>query len=907
MTPNTLLAHFRLLSKLGEGGMGIVWRALDTTLDREVAIKILPEAFEQHPDRLERFEREAKVLASLHHPNIAILHGLHKHEDKRFLVMELVDGEDLSERLARGPLETTEALKLAAQIARALEAAHERNVIHRDLKPANIVLTSSGEAKVLDFGLAKVLDPERDSNETSAATVTTGGTTAGAILGTAAYMSPEQARGKPTDRRTDIWSFGCILHECLTGISEFRGETMSDSIGAILHKSPDWNVLPADLPLSIRWLLRRCLTKDRDNRLHDIADARIELEQAIVDPQAAGAPAPVTTDTGARRPWLWPALAASLMLLAGVVAWALKPTPVAERPVVSLSVELPVPQDNLDFTISPDGRTIVYRAADEKKHEGEAPKSRLWVRRLDSFVPTPLAGTEEANGPTFSPDGKMVAYVVDHEGGGQHQADLRVVGLDGRPPLTVTTGATDHSRPAWLSADEIVYVDHKNEKRLLAISRGGGDPRTFAELPEETTFSSFSFGVAGGWVMSNGFAAGRPVLTLIDPADGTEHELMRDASRARLLEDGRLLFVRAATLLVAQVDLDASPPRLVGDVQTVMGSGSDPDDRFQGLEVSDAGHLAFVTGLGPNESRRLMTVGRDGSVEPLIETKGSYAIPGNFSPDGRRLAVTTNSDETLASLWVVELDTGAKRPMAPDEALTVPGCWVSNDRIVFSSWKGPSDGKLMVREMRRNAEPTLLFDNWPANVKLRGARIAFDGTNLAFDVDDGAEANMDIWIQPLDGSEEPRPLVATQASEMRPSFSPDGTLLAYSSNESGRPEVYVRAHTGSEGTEARAFKVSRTGGSAPMWSADGKELFFFDRTNDRLLGARVEPGDPPRASEPREVIADLAALRPGRLFGEPELVPMPDGERFVFVQNPEAETKVERIEVVLNWAEQLER
>ncbi len=907
-----MLNHYRLEEKLGEGGMGVVWRALDTTLDREVAVKILPKTFEQHPERLERFEREAKILASLHHPNIAVLHGLEQDLGVRFLVMELVEGEDLSKRLARGPLPTLDAMKLCAQVARALQAAHDRNVIHRDLKPANIVLTASGEAKVLDFGLAKVLDADAsgDREESSAPTVTTGGTMAGVILGTAAYMSPEQARGKPTDRRTDIWSFGCVLYESLTGVSEFRGETMSDSIGAILHKSPDWSSLPADLPATVNWLLRRCLTKDRDNRLHDIADARIELEQAIIDPEAAGvlARGAVAPATASKHRWLWPAAVPVLMLMAAVSAWWSKTPAPAEKPVVGLSFALPTPQDSIDFTFSPDGTTLVYRAVDSPTGTEGEPKPRLWVRRLDSFVPTPIPGTEDANMPSFSPDGRAVVYVVDRGGAGLHHADLLVVGLDGRPPLTVASNATDHSPPQWLSDEEIVYVDHDNEKRLLAISRGGGDARIYAEFPKNSTFSSFSFDVVGerGWVMSNSFVEGGRAISLFDPTSGEEFELVRDASHARILGDGRLLFVRTTALLLAQVDLALSPPALVGDVRTVMGSGANPTERIREIQVSEAGHLAFATGAGPNENRRLMTVDREGLVQTLVEAAGSYATPTAFSPDGRFLSVTNNTEKTPAAFWVVELDSGAMRPMAPDERITMGGYWIPGDRIVFTSWQAIDQAQILVREMRRDATPVPLFDNWPEDLRLAGARLSFDSSNkLAFEAID-KKGDADIWIQPVDGSSPPRPLIATQASETFASFSPDGRWLAYLSNESGRNEVYLRAYSAS-GDSDGTVKVSRGGGDMPLWSADGGELFFYDRTDHRLLAVRVEGGDRPRVSEPQAVIPDLEVLNASRLFNLPELVPMPDGERFVFVQNPDKEAKVERIEVVLNWAEQLVR
>jgi Tol biopolymer transport system component len=908
MGTGTMLSHYRLVEKLGEGGMGVVWRALDTTLDREVAVKILPETFEQHPDRLERFEREAKVLASLHHPNIAVLHGLHKDEGVRYLVMELVDGEDLAKRLSRGPLPTMDAMKLCAQVARALQAAHDRNVVHRDLKPANIVLTASGEAKVLDFGLAKVLDPERpDSDETSAPTVTTGGTLAGVILGTAAYMSPEQARGKPTDRRTDIWAFGCVLHECLTGVSEFKGDTMSDSIGAILHKSPDWDALPADLPVTVRWLLRRCLTKDRDNRLHDIADARIELEQAIVDPNAGGlAAAEVTTALQPARPaWLWPVAAAALVVLAAVATWWLKPAPALERTAVGLSFPLPVPQDRVGFTLSPDGTALVYSATDAQGEGDGEPERRLWLRRMDAFVPTPIPGTEGAYTPKFSPDGQTVAFQADRSGGGPHQADLRVVSLDGRPPLTVATNATDHADLSWLSESEIVYVDHENEKRLLAVSRGGGEPRTYAALPEDSVFSSFDFAVAGGgdWLMSNAFEEGGSTVFLIDPISGEKFVVMRDAKGAKILGDN-LLFIRAGALLLAKLDLGASPPALIGDVQTIMG-GSDPQKGIRTVEASEAGHLAFVTGLGANETRRLMTVDGDGNLEPLLDVAGAYRAPMGFSPDGKLLAVVQSTEETPAELWMVELDTGAKRPMAPDEMITMGAAWIPGDRLVFTSWKSADQGQILVREMHRNSTPAPLFADWPEDLRLEGGYLAFDGTNVAFEAI-GERDDVDLWIRPVDGSKPARVLVGSQATERDPRFSPDGRWLAYASNESGRDEVYLRRHDPEGEPGASVLKISRTGGVEPHWSADGRDLFYRTSTF-QFLRVRIQSFEPLQVAEPEIVVSDSRELRASSLWRRSPFLPMPDGERLVFVQNPDVAAKVEQIDMVLHWAEQLGR
>jgi Tol biopolymer transport system component len=894
------LLHYRLIEKIGEGGMGVVWKAVDTTLDREVAIKILPDALNQHPDRLERFEREAKVLAALKHPNIAIIHGLHQKDGARFLVMELVEGNNLSQRLQAGPMPTVDALKVCAQVARALQAAHDRNIVHRDLKPAN----------------AKVLDP--DSQEvteiTSMPTVTTGGTRVGTILGTAAYMSPEQARGKPTDRRTDIWSFGCVLYECLTGVSEFRGDTMSDSIGAILHKAPDWSALPDDLPANVRWVLRRCLAKDRDNRLHDIADARIEIEQAIVDPEAASeiagtAPA---AEAAPRRPWLLPVVAAVTALVVGAAAWILKPAPADAAPTVGLSVQLPNPQENLQFDFSPDGTALVYREDDESERQADSDTrvSRLWLRRLDSFVPVPIAGTEGAELPVFSPDGTMIAFVVKR-GGRLHQADLRVVGLDGRPPLTVATNAVDHGSAKWLTNDTLIFVDDANERLLRRVSRTGGDSQTFAEFETGSVFRSFDWQPwdDGRWILTTNFFEVTSPVVMIEAATGKETVLIRDANMgARLLADGTLLFVRDGALLSARVETSGSEARIAGETRSIMTGGADPEDRVQQVVPSEAGHLAFVTGEGPGNNRQLMTLDRDGNVEPLINARGPYVAAVDFSEDGRLLSVIHDRDETVAELWVVELDTGARRPMAPDEPIACGGNWLPDKRLAFTVWRGIDQGRIAIREMRRGAEPETPFDNWPEGLKLGECRLGFDGVNLAFAAGgqgfggsgvavEGGE--MDIWIQPLDGSAPPRALISTPAYESDAVFSPDNRWMAYTSNESGRNEVYVRRHSVDGGVAGESILVSRRGGRAPLWSADGDEIYFS--WGDRFLGVTFEAGDRPRISEPFVIVEDSEALRVTTLFAEPKFIPMPDGERFAFVQTVGETPEVERIEVVLNW------
>ncbi len=476
------LAQYEIVERLGAGGMGEVWKARDTSLDREVAIKVLPETFARDPDRLTRFEREAKLLASLNHPGIAAVHGLHVEDGVRFLAMELVPGEDLARRLARGPLPLDEALFVGVQIAEALEAAHAQGVIHRDLKPANVILTPDGRAKVLDFGLAKAFEGEASGSASLSPTMTSAGTVAGVLLGTAAYMSPEQARAKRVDKRTDVWAFGCVLFECLTGRNLFKGETISDSLGAVLHKEPDWSLLPSGTPPMVRMLLRRCLTRDPEKRLHDIADARIELEQAIEDP-AAGTVA--TADLReqaarmrpARRRWIAAGLVSGL--LAGAAAgWLLRGDP---RPAPLRKFDLGAEIDAgalgqmPEAVISPDGSRIAFL------HQ-----NKVWVQALDELEARPLEGTDDAGGLFWSPDGGQIGYFADTK-------LWRVPAAGGRPVAICELGevATGGRGASWGADGRIVYS--RGNTGLLEVPALGGEPRELVPLLEgRATFTNLT-------------------------------------------------------------------------------------------------------------------------------------------------------------------------------------------------------------------------------------------------------------------------------------------------------------------------------------------------------------------------------------------------------------------------------
>ena len=559
--PGQTLLHYRITDKLGEGGMGVVWRAVDTNLDRQVAIKILPEPVANDPERLARFDREARLLASLNHPNIATVHGLHECEGMRFIAMELVQGEDLSAHLERGSLDIESVLKIGAQVAAALEAAHAQGVVHRDLKPANVVLTPAGVAKVLDFGLAKVADPSSASGGSNAAlspTITSLSATAGVLMGTAAYMSPEQARGRPVDRRTDIWALGCLLFECLTGKQLFRGETVSDSLAAILRKDPDWDDLPAQTPPLVRHLLHRALTRDPMRRLQDAGDARIELELALEDPDGSarmsGAPAPVPVDARWRLlPW-GIALAAVVVALAMMTRGGAPDPPSTPRRHLTVTIpdKAPVGAGGVEDAppaISPDGTRLVVGI----QREGML---QLALRALDSFDITPLDGTDGAQFPFWSPDSKHLGFF---RGGRLMRMELAT----GKLLTIASTGGLEGRGGSWNQHGKILFVPNSNSGVKL-VDEAGGAPVAVTEIDTTITDCSHRWPaflpdgkqfIYTLWTNDLEARARHGGVYLASVDGGEPVKLASDASRARFVSPDRLLFVSGGTLVSRRLDL----------------------------------------------------------------------------------------------------------------------------------------------------------------------------------------------------------------------------------------------------------------------------------------------------------------------------------------------------------------
>ena len=870
---NSSLLHYRLLAQIGEGGMGVVWKATDTTLERDVAIKILPEQFAADPERLARFEREAKLLASLNHPNIAAVYGLHEAEGVRFLVMELVDGEDLAERLSRGPMGIEAGLAAAGQIASALEAAHTAGVIHRDLKPANVRINNEGQIKVLDFGLAKAMDPtpaERSHDPAQSPTITSAGTVAGMLLGTAAYMSPEQARGETADHRADIWGFGCLLFEMLTGKRPFAGNTLSDTLASVLKTDPDWSLLPEGTSEPVRRMLRRCLVKDRKQRLHHIADARLELSEPA-EPVEAGAGTGTVRSTSSTLLRLV-AVVAVLATVLAVWGWMRPSEDVARQPT-RLTIALPTGEELQDApAISRDGRTIAYVS-----QLGMEPK-RLWVRALDDFERRPVPGSEDARIPFFSPDGRSIAFIAD--------GDLKVVELAGGTPRIVAPAPSSFGA-TWLDDDRIVFTATINSG-LLAVPATGGEVQTL------TTPDLGATGYAHVWPKA--LPGGNHVLFTIWGGQDAEF----GGSAVYSFETGEYVGIRpdygggswstTGHLLVpadSEVDGDfaalRAAPYQVGDTE-VGGEERTVLENIYGIpwreqpwmSIADNGTLAYVPGTVAD--RRIAWYDRDGSHETAVDSR---AVHDNLalSPDGRQVVVKNS-----AHLWVHDLESATRIRLTSEPTNGGPLWDPDGKRIYFSSNRG-GDWDLYVKSADGTGEAELL---WKRDYSQWTNSIAPDGTLLIEEVH--PESGLDLWT--LKPGSDPEPFLITPENEEDAAFSPDGRLVAYTTNESGRPEIYLLPYPGPGGR----VPVSREGGERSKWSPDGRRLYYFQ--GDAVMEATIQREPELKVLQQRKLFTGkfLSIYSWGWDIG-------PDG-RFLMIERGPGSVP-DRIHVVLDWASEL--
>ena len=828
------IGSYEVTGKLGEGGMGEVWRARDEKLGRDVALKLLPEQVEADSERLSRFEREAKVLASLNHPNIAHLYGLETAQRVRsgadghavtFLVMELVEGEDLSQRIEREPVPVDEAIPIALQMAQALEAAHERGIVHRDLKPSNVKLRPDGTVKVLDFGLAKAWESDDGDPVISLSpTITKNQTAAGVILGTAAYMSPDQARGKPVDRRADIWAYGVVLWEMLTGRKLFEGDTVTDVLASVLKETPDLEALPDSVPVPLRRLVARCLEKDPRRRLQAIGEARIVLEGPMDEPPEEAASSTGASDAPPTRSVrLWQAAAALLLIAAAAFAWlALRSTPQTRQVI---RADIPAPDGtafDLDpggpgaVAVSPDGTQMVFSARDE------AGQILLWVRRLSDSSARPLPGTEDGAYPFWSPNGRSIAFFSG-------DAKLRRVDVAGGPPVTICP-APNGKGGSWSDDGRILFTPAHNTP-IQVVDAAGGEPRDATELREGETGHRFPVWLSDGRFLylaraRAGEEADRIRVGSVEGSDD-DRELLAAASNA-VPVSGRLLFIREGNLMAQPFDTTSA--KLMGDAVPIADdilyiSGA----RLGVFSASRNGVLVFQGGSVDTETE-LVWFDREGTeIDQLGDGVRHRDI--QLSPDGRFAAAEILDDQSGASdVWVYDLARRLRTRFTFDPTMDWWPVWSPDgSRLAFSSIRDGSNN-LWVKEVGGADEEQLLFKDDEA--ELGAAAWSPDGRHLVF-----ARFNTQDWdIYALDlESDEATAVIASSFREWLPELSPDGRWLAYASTESGRPEVYVTTFP----DPGRRWQVSTAGGEFPRWGGDGSELFFV-APDGHLMAAEID-------------------------------------------------------------------
>jgi eukaryotic-like serine/threonine-protein kinase len=870
------LGSYEITSLIGKGGMGEVYRARDSKLKRDVAIKVLPETFSQEADRVSRFQREAEVLASLNHTNIAGIHDLHETDGFRFLVMELVEGETLAERIKRGPIPVDESLGIAKQICEALEAAHEKGIIHRDLKPANVKITPDGKVKVLDFGLAKAFANEPANTALSnSPTLSMAATNAGVILGTAAYMAPEQAKGKEVDRRTDIFAFGVVLYEMLTGRQAFEGEDLGDILGAVLKSEPDWNRLPASVPGRIRELLRLCLQKDAKKRRQTATDVRIDIEQALAEPAAMPA---ATAARGGRLAWI-----ASLAVAAVLIVAMAIPTVrhLREAPAIAPEMRFEVqtaPQGDNWIALSPDGQLLVFGGL-------AGGKWQLWIRPLDSVTARPLGGTEGAAYPFWSPDSRSLGFFSDGK--------LKRIDIGGGPVQTLVS-APEPRGGSWGKDGTIIFAPVISGP-LYRIPAIGGEPAEVTHLePGQNNHRFPSF-----------LPDGRNFLYLEPRNDKSPPALyvnaLNSASAKRLIDadsmavygpPGFLFFRRQQTLLAQRFDLEKL--EMTGDPFPV-AEGVLASANAGSLTVSATvtGTVAYRTGTAVR--RRLVWFDRSGKEIGAISAPNSSLFNPQLpelSPDGTRVAIQ-NTVNGNVDIWFAEISRGVTTRFTTDTGYDQWPLWSPDgSRVVFSSdrkgnfdlYAASSNGTGMEEPLLENPGTTAAT-SWSS-----------DNRFILYSQQD-SKTGFDIWALPLSGDRKAFPVANRNFDELGGQFSKDMRWIAYQSNESGRFEIFVQPFPGPGGK----LQISTSGGTAPRWRDDGKELFYVS-PEGTLMSVPIAVSSGGKTIEPGTSVPLISGrIEIGAYTGadKPHYAVTADGQRFLLVVP--GEDTPPPITVILNW------
>jgi Tol biopolymer transport system component len=875
----TKVGHYEVTAHLGSGGMGDVYQAADTKLGRGVAIKFLPEAFSHDTERVARLQREARVLASLNHPNIAAIHGLEEIDAHHFLVMELVPGETLADRLKRGVIPIEEALLIAKQIAEALEEAHEKGVIHRDLKPANIKVTPDGKVKVLDFGLAKAYESGQANVALSnSPTISIAATNAGVILGTAAYMSPEQASGKTVDKRTDLWAFGVVLLEMLTGRPVFEGETVSHVLASVLKDEPDWNALPQGTPEPIHRLLGRCLEKDRKRRQDSAADARLEIEEAQSAPSAVTGVANAGPHGGSSRA-LWIALAVAALAAVGMAipaALHLREIPPEQR-VIRTLIE-PPPGTQFDFSnglglpvISPNGKKIVFGA---RTSDGKNP---LWVRSLDGLVAQPLAGTDGAAFPFWSPDIRFIAFFEDGR--------LQKIDAAGGPVLTLAE-APNGRGGSWSRSGDIVFDPGGNSPTMMRVSSAGG---VAAPILKER--GSFPFFLPDGkhfLFQGNPVDVGRSVN--VASLDNASAKVLRTADTNAVYAEMNLLFILHGTLMAQPFD----PDRLASNGEAVpiaekvgatLGTG-----RASSVSVADSGLLLYVQGLGES-GYPLAWYGRDGKRLTQVASSATQAWV-HLSPDQKKAVGSVVSPQGN-DVWTYDLERGLKTRLTFDASGGYPIWSADGQRIYFRAQK-KNHFDLYRKTADGSGNEELIYsdstDKFPTSVSP-------DDKTLLYNSNVGRGPTvMALPLLTEKPGEPPKP--AQVIAGTNAIFSPDGRWIAYRSNEGGRAEIYVTPFPAKPGKEGAKHQVSTNGGDDPVWR--GREIFYLGPDGGVRVTEVKETGDSIDIG-PEKVLPITPSSTVAGWFGDVSV----DGQRFLLLDPQEKQGQP--LVLFQNWTAALKR
>ena len=909
LTPGTTLGPYSVIAKIGEGGMGEVYRARDTNLDRDVAIKVLPEAFTSDPDRLARFEREAKVLASLNHPNIGAIYGLEKSGDTRALVLELVEGPTLAERIKQGPIPVDEALPIAKQIAEALEAAHEQGIIHRDLKPANIKVRTDGTVKVLDFGLAKAFAPEpTDVSASMSPTIslTAAATQMGMVIGTAAYMAPEQAKGLPVDKRADIWAYGAVLFEMLTGRKLFEASDVSEMLASVLVKDPDVSSIGDHVPAHVRSVVRQCLVKDPKERLRDIGDVRLAMK-GVFKTSAPHADSPHRARP--LRVWQRPLPAAVFTVLVGAVVgltvWNLmSPSTAPPGPVrFTLTPGAAAPLRFFGFTsdvaISPDGTRIVYQGGPIG-----SPGAQLNLRSVDQWVSAPLRGAEGV-GPFFSPDGEWVGFLD------ASYTTISKVSIFGGPRVELATSPSTVFGASWGADDQIIFA--AAEHGLFRVPGGGGELEALTTREEDGLRHVWPSTIPNRdavlFVQTMRSPTEDGQLAVLDLATGEMTPLGLAGLAPRYARTGHVVYgavdgsVRAVPFDVNTLETTGNPVPLIEGVM-VKGTGA------INFSLSDDGRLVYVRGrtassIGGAEGL-LAFADRGGNATPFSDEERDYFRP-RASPDGTRIAVEvteTAGEEAVTHIWTVPVETGVGTQLTFEGSRNRFPLWTPDGQtVVFASDRAGDGWGIYRKAADGSGNATLLFQD---DGVLAPTDLSGDGV-LAFHKP-GPDGNGDIWTMSLESGEPPVEFLATSAGEVAARFSPDGQWMAYQLDDGDGPQVYVRPYPRTEGSQRR---ISEDAGRAPIWAPDGNTLYYAGLFPVPLHAASIQTTPTFSRGRPEELfVIDNGGFRTGpEIFFGPLWDITSDGERFVMVlQDATAgggSPRDRTINVVLNWFREL--